>query len=125
LILIIFNDPKTKSIKLSNKVLNEKFGTANWGINFNESGSRKIDTSLVVNILKVLPKEQEYNGCKYYPSKILEKQDPDEKEMAASLTRQIHDKFPVFKRTFEPKLQQESTRKETDADILAAVELCI
>jgi hypothetical protein len=119
---IIITQQKGSAIVLSCETFNKKLGTVNWGINFSESNSRKIDTTSVINILKALPEEQEYNGCKYYRTTIM-KPEPTEKKLADSITKQIHDQFPVFKRTFEPK--QESTRKATDEDVLAAVQLCI
>jgi hypothetical protein len=121
LVLILHTDTKAKSIRLTNKPFNEKFGTTNWGINFSESKTRQIDTSALVNILKALPEEKEYNGCKYYQTRIL-KPEISEQELAAGITKQIHEQFPVFKRIFEPK---QSERKETDADVQAMMELCV
>jgi hypothetical protein len=96
--LVVVSLPDSKPVLLTNDKFNTKFGTANWGITFNQSKTRALDKSATVNILKVLPDQQMFNNNPYYNSRLF-KPDATEQKLAQNLTNQIHDQFPVFQKS--------------------------
>jgi hypothetical protein len=109
LIMISFAEGKPKL--LDNSGFNTKYDTTNWGLQMNESEARKLKLDSVVNILKVLPAPQDYQGTKYYRSRIMK----PEQKIAASIEKQLHETWPQF--VYVPKEEAPTTDDGEDADI--------
>jgi hypothetical protein len=118
---LITVSPQSGKVKvLTNDVFNTKFNTTDWGISFSQSKMRAIDTSVAVNILKVLPEVKKYSGYDYYRSMIM-KPDATEQKLATIIERS-HDQFPVFKKTYQPP--QDQIEVGTDCGLEDIINIC-
>jgi hypothetical protein len=113
--LVVVSLPDAKPVNLTNQFFNDKFGTIDWGITFNESKTRKLDLKSVVNILKVLPEPKTFNNNPYYNSRIF-KPDATEQKLASILMKH-HDDFSVFVKTYVAHTELSSAEQE-------AIECC-
>jgi hypothetical protein len=113
--LVVVSLPEGKPVLLTNDTFNTKFGTVNWGITFNQSKTRALDKSATVNILKVLPVEQNFKGAKYYNSRLF-KPDATEQKLAQTITNRLHSEFPVFQKA-RKQHDETAPADETETDI--------